>query len=126
MHRLISTVIIFILTLLIITAGFAINTRTTNSINEKINTAIELNTYGEIEDAKNIIQTAIDEWDNHIETMLLFESHGKLDQIEESLKIAQMYIKNGETEMFNAECKRASILIDHFNSLEYPTIYNIF
>lgn len=126
MHRIISTIFISILTLFIVVVGFTINTRTTNSINENITAAMNLKNNGDSEGAKRELQKAIDEWDHTIEIMLLFESHGKLDRIEESLKLSEMYLQNGNTNMFNEECKRASILIEHFNDLEYPTIYNIF
>ena len=60
-----------------------------------------------------------------METMLIFVSHGRLDQIEESLNNANTYIEFWELKAFSAECRKVKILIKHFYDLEYPTINNI-
>ncbi len=81
---------------------------------------------GNKERAKNELEKAIREWEKNMETMLIFVSHGKLDQIEEAINIADSYLQNGEINLFYAECQRAATLLDHFENVEYPNINNIF
>ena len=61
-----------------------------------------------------------------METMLLFISHGKLDEIEKTINTACSYIKSREISLYKAECISAHLLIDNFKNVEYPNINNIF
>lgn len=93
---------------------------------EKVQTAQQYALDGNIENAKKELSEAMNEWEKKIEIMLLFVSHGKLDEIEEAINIANSYIHYDEIPLFYAECQRASTLLDHFKSVEYPSINNIF
>lgn len=126
MKRLICTIVIFLIIVAIAATGFFINTRTANMVLEKVQKSQQYAFDGNIDLAKQELSAAIDEWERKIEIMLLFVSHGKLDEIEEAISIANSYIQYDEVSLFYAECQRASTLLDHFKSIEYPSINNIF
>lgn len=126
MSRIWSAVVVFAVIIIVITTGFIFNTKSVDSVSEKVNSALAYSKSGDKENAKKNMESAVEEWNGKMNTMLLFMSHDKLDQIDESLNIADTYITSGDTAMFNAECKRTSILLQHFYDLEYPTVYNIF
>ena len=126
MKRLIGTIIIFLIIAGIAATGFFINTKTADNVMEKVQASQKYALDGNIDRAKQELSAAIDEWERKIETMLLFVSHGKLDEIEEAISIANSYIQYEEIPLFYAECQRASTLLDHFKSVEYPSINNIF
>ncbi len=125
MNRLIGAFVVLGLIIAISTTGFLINTRTANSVKTKIEQSVRFADSGETDKARSTLNDAIEEWKNHIETMLLFESHGKLDEIEETINIAKSYITKDEYHLFYMECNLASTLLDHFEHLEYPNINNI-
>lgn len=125
MYRIKSAIAILIATIVIITVGFTINTNTARSVYSKVDAAQQYNKNGNVYKAKQEILSARDEWENKMETMLMFMSHSKLDQIEEALGIANTYIDCGDKNAFSAECQKATILLQHFYDLEYPTINNI-
>ena len=126
MSRIWSAVVVFAVIIIVITTGFIFNTKSVDSVSEKVNSALAYSKSGDKENAKKNMESAVEEWNSKMNTMLLFMSHDKLDQIDESLNIADTYITSGDTAMFNAECKRTSILLQHFYDLVYPTVYNIF
>lgn len=126
MNRLFGAFVVLAVVFAIIMTGFQINTKTASSVSEKIYNSAEYQKQGNSELAKKEIKSALNEWESNIETMLLFMSHGKLDQIEESINIADTYINLGDENMFLAECRRALILLEHFESVEYPSVDNIF
>ncbi|MGN0470984.1 MAG: DUF4363 family protein [Acutalibacteraceae bacterium] len=126
MKRLIGTIVIFLIIAGIAATGFFINTKTADMVMEKVQKSQQYALDGNIDSAKKELAEAIDEWEKKIEIMLLFVSHGKLDEIEEAINIAQSYIQYEEVPLFYAECQRASTLLDHFKSVEYPSINNIF
>lgn len=126
MNRFFGAFIVLAVVLTIVVTGFRINTKTANSVTEKINSSINYHENGNITLAKKEIKSALDEWEDNMETMLLFISHGRLDEIEEALNVANTYIELGDENMYIAECRRAAILIQHFENIEYPTINNIF
>lgn len=126
MKRLIGTIVIFLIIVGISATGFFINTKTADTIMEKVQKSQQYALDGNIDSAKKELAEAIDEWEKKIEIMLLFVSHGKLDEIEEAINIAQSYIQYEEVPLFYAECQRASTLLDHFKNIEYPSINNIF
>ncbi len=125
MHRIYSAVVIFIITVITIVSGFIVNTTTSRSVSDRVDSAESYAADGDVENAKKQIKSAVSEWENRMETMLIFISHGKLDQIEESLNTAYNYIEFGELKAFTTECRKSKILIKHFYDLEYPTINNI-
>ncbi len=126
MHRIAGTVIIFIITSVIAVCGFFINTKTSDSIQKKVQAAVSSSRQNDIVLARKQVGNAVDEWNEKKELMLLFVSHGKLDQIDESMNIACSYIETGDTNLFITECVRIQVLLQHFNDLEYPSINNIF
>lgn len=125
MHRIYSAIIILAVTIAVIMFGFTINTTTSRSVSDKVELAESYAVGDDTENAKNAIKAAVSEWQGKMETMLIFVSHGRLDQIEESLNNANTYIEFGELKAFSAECRKVKILIKHFYDLEYPTINNI-
>ncbi len=125
MHRIYSAIIILAVTIAVIMFGFTINTTTSRSVSDKVELAESYAVGGDTVNAKNAIKAAVSEWQGKMETMLIFVSHGRLDQIEESLNNANTYIEFGELKAFSAECRKVKILIKHFYDLEYPTINNI-
>lgn len=126
MKRLIGAIIIFLIIAGIAATGFFINTRTADNVIEMLDASQQYALDGNIEEAKKELDGAIEEWEKKIEIMLLFVSHGKLDEIEEAINIADSYIQYDEIPLFYAECQRASTLLDHFKSVEYPSVNNIF
>ncbi len=125
MNRIIGTIIILLLTIALVTTEFIINTNTASSVNEKIYSADEMASKNQISEAHKKMDEAMQEWDHHVQSMLLFYSHQKPDEIEESLHTAKSYLDQGEISFFHAECKLIIIRLKQFNDLEYPTIRNI-
>ncbi len=126
MYRLYGALAVFGIALCIITTGFIIDTRTADKVIRELDSSYELAKNGDIEGAKRKIEAAKSEWDNNMETMLLFMSHGRLDQIESSINTAYNYIKSNEISMFIAECASARLMTGHFIDVEYPYLNNIF
>lgn len=126
MHRIAGAIVLFLLTIVLVISGFTINTKTSASVNQKIASAAEACRQEQLGQAQKQAASALKEWNDNKETMLLFVSHGRLDQIEESLNIACSCIDAGDTDLFMAECTRIEVYLKHFNDLEYPTINNIF
>lgn len=125
MHRIISTYVICLITVILVGTGFYINTNSVQKVRELIELSAEYSTDDKNEDAKDTMDKAIELWKNESQFMLLFMSHGRVEQIDETLNIANIYLKSDNAEMFNAESKRAVILLENLNNLEYPTINNI-
>ncbi len=125
MYRIGSAAVIFIITVTIVTAGFLINTRTASQVTDTINSAVVAANNNDTEKALSVFRNALDIWKSNNSIMLLFMSHGKIDQIDESVNIACTYIENGDLDMFRAESKRSLVLLRHFNDLEYPSFTNI-
>lgn len=126
MKRLIIAIAVLILVVGIGITGLLINTNTANSVMEKLHIAKEYATNGNTEQAKVELKKAVDKWEDRMEIMLIFVSHGKLDQIEESINIANAYLEHQEMTLFYAECQRAYTLLNHFENVEYLNINNIF
>lgn len=126
MNRFLGAMIVLGILISIVVTGFYINTKTSNSVSEKISSSIEYQNKDDFEQARKELRSALEEWEQNMEMMLLFISHGKLDEIEESINIADTYMNIGDKTMCLAECKRALILLEHFNHVEYPSIDNIF
>lgn len=125
MNRTKGAMLILFITLFIVVSGFVINTKTTSSVSRKITLASQRIDENDISGAELYTDSAINEWNSMIDKMMIFSSHGKIDQTDESLNIAAEYLKNNETDMFKAECRRTLILLKHMEEVEYPTINNI-
>lgn len=126
MNRLLGALAVLIAVIITVTTGFFINTHTASTVNQLLLESIDYANHGDINNAKLSLEKAKQQWDNRMETMLLFVSHGKLDQIEETINVADSYIKSNEISLYLAECTTARLLIDHFRNVEYPNINNIF
>ncbi len=125
MNRIIGTIIILIITIALVTTEFVINTNTASSVNEKIYNADIIASNGRVDEAEYNMNEALKEWDDHSQSMLLFYSHQKPDEIEESIHKAKSYLDSEEMSLFHAECKLILIRLKQFNDLEYPSIKNI-
>ncbi len=124
MHRIISTYIICLITIVLVGTGFYINTDSAQKVRELIEESVQYST-NDNQASKSKMKEAMKLWNDRAQFMLLFMPHGRVDQIDETLNIAQTYIESDNKEMFLAECKRADILLQNLNNLEYPTINNI-
>lgn len=126
MKRLFIALVVLAIVIGIGITGLVINTNTANYIVDKLEMTKKYAADGNIETAKKELKDAVDRWESKMEIMLIFVSHGKLDQIEESINITNSYLENNEMGLFYAECKRAITLLEHFENVEYPNINNIF
>lgn len=126
MNRLFGALAVLAGVLLIVITGFCINTSTAASVEALLTESLSYARHGNTTQAASSLKKAKNLWDHHMETMLLFVSHGKLDQIQETINIADSYIKSNEISLYLAECTTAKLLIDHFKNVEYPNINNIF
>ncbi len=125
MHRIISTYIICLITVILVGTGFYINTNSAQRVRELIEQSAEYSSEKNNADADETMDKAMDIWNSKSQLMLLFMPHDRVDQINETLNIAQEYLRSDNNEMFRTECKRAVILLQNLNNLEYPTINNI-
>lgn len=125
MHRIISTYIICLITVILVGTGFYINTNSAQRVRELIEQSAEYSFEKNNADADETMDKAMDIWKSKSQLMLLFMPHDRVDQINETLNIAQEYLRSDNNEMFRTECKRAVILLQKLNNLEYPTINNI-
>lgn len=117
---------VLVLVLGISITGMILNINTASDMTEFIK---ETRNYVEKDDfntAAQTMETAVEELDNRMKWMLVFVSHGKLDEIEETILVAQSFLKNKEIPQFMAECERALSMLDHYREVEYPYFNNVF
>ncbi len=126
MNRFFGALAVLFASLITVITGFCINTNTAASVNALLSESVSYAQNNHIPQAKLSLQKAKNLWDSQMQTMLLFVSHGKLDQIEETINIADSYIKSNEISLYLAKCNTAILLIDNFKNVEYPNINNIF
>ena len=126
MNRIFGAFIVLIIVIVTVTTAFSINTNTASSVSRLLSDSIDSAEKGDIQSAGLFLQKAKYEWDTKMDIMLLFVSHGKLDQIEQTINIAYSYIKSNEVSLYMAQCRNARLLIDNFRHTEYPEIDNIF
>ncbi len=126
MNRLFGAFAVLAGVIIIITSGFFINTNTARTVGNLLSLSMEYAEKGDFQNAEISIEKAKNQWENNMETMLLFISHGKLDEIEKTINTACSYIKSREISLYKAECISAHLLIDNFKNVEYPNINNIF
>ena len=126
MNRLFGSFAVLAGVIIIITSGFFINTNTAQNVGNLLALSMEYAEKGDIQNAEISLEKAKNQWDINMETMLLFISHGRLDEIEKTINTACSYIKSREISLYKAECISAYLLIDNFKNVEYPNINNIF
>lgn len=117
---------VFVIVIIISVTGMFLNIGTASDMTEQIQEARTHIENKEYEKAKEVINSAVEELDSRMEAMLIFVSHGKLDEIEESIQVAKSFLDSGEIPEFLAECNRALAMLDHYREVEYPYLNNIF
>ncbi len=126
MRRLYGALVVLFIAVGLMITGFLVNTHTAQAVLADLQEAYSYARNGDTDRAKNSLTSARQRWDERLDTMLLFESHGRLDEIEEALHKAQDYLDRRELSLFLAECSSAALLTEHFISVEYPYWNNIF
>ena len=126
MNRLWGTLTVLLIVIITVTTAFFINTNTAYSVSELLSQSIASAENGNIQNAEISLKKAKSQWDSKMDIMLLFVSHGKLDQIEQTVNIAYSYIKSNDISNYMAQCQNARLLINNFREVEYPDIKNIF
>lgn len=126
MNRLFGAFAVLLGIIITVLSGFFINTNTAQAVNENLSLSMKYAENGDIQSAKSELEKALDKWNDKMQTMLLFISHGRLDEIEQTINTAYSYIKNSDISMYSAECTRAYLLIENFKNVEFPSINNIF
>ena len=96
MNRLFGAFAVLAGVIIIITSGFFINTNTARTVGNLLSLSMEYAEKGDFQNAEISIEKAKNQWENNMETMLLFISHGKLDEIEKTINTACSYIKSRE------------------------------
>lgn len=117
---------VFVIVLIISITGMFLNIGTASDITEQIQKACTYVEKKDYENAKKTMNDAVEELDSRIEAMLIFVSHGKLDEIEETVQVAKSFLENNEIPEFRAECSRALAMLEHYREVEYPYLNNIF
>ena len=125
MKRTVISVITLIITIAVATAGFIINNNTTSMITDSLDEAIEICSKGDTKKADELIGSVIDSWSDMSKTIMIFSSHDKADEVDMSLRIAQSYAQSGDSKLFIAECRKAKLLLNQINELEYPRLHNV-
>ena len=126
MNRLFGAFAVLAGVIIIVVSGFFINTSTARNVGNLLSLSMEYAEKGDIKNAENSLEKAKNQWEKNMETMLLFISHGRLDEIEKTINTACSYMKSREISLYKAECISAYLLIDNFRNVEYPNINNIF
>ena len=126
MNRLFGALTVLAGIILTVTAGFFINTETAENVCRSLSLSMDYAENGDIQNAKTELEKALSEWNDNMDTMLLFISHGRLDEIEQALNTACSYLKNNDISMYSAECTRAFLMTENFKDVEFPNINNIF
>lgn len=126
MNRLFGAFAVLLAVIITVASGFFINTNTAQAVNENLSLSMKYAENGDIRNARLSLEKALKKWDDNMQTMLLFISHGRLDEIEQTINTAYSYIKNSNITMYSAECTRAYLLIENFKNVEFPSINNIF
>ena len=126
MNRLWGELTVILIVIITVTTAFFININISYYVSELLSQSIDSAENGDITSAGIFLQKAKSQWDSKMDTMLLFVSHGKLDQIEQTVNIAYVYIKSNDISNYMAQCQNARLLINNFREVEYPDIKNIF
>lgn len=125
MKRLFVAIILLFIVAGLCTFEFMLNTKESQHASEYLKTAQQQMTDGNKKDAIKTMKKLRELWESNVESMLIFISHDKPDEICENIAVAESYLKSGELPEFYAECKRIENELEHFRDLEIPTINNI-
>lgn len=125
MKRLFVAIILLFIVAGLCTFEFTLNTKESQHASEYLKTAQQQMTDGNKKDAIKTMKKLRELWESNVESMLIFISHDKPDEICENIAVAESYLKSGELPEFYAECKRIENELEHFRDLEIPTINNI-
>lgn len=125
MKRVIIAVVLILIVAGLCTFEYTLNTTETNHTSEALEKAQMLLKNGKADEAEQTIKSLRENWERNVESMLIFVSHGKPDEICENLAVAESYLKSREIPEFYAECKRVENELKHFRDLEIPTFNNI-
>ena len=126
MNRIIGAFTVLAGIIITVVSGFFINTETAENVCRSLSLSMDYAENGDIQNAKTELEKALSEWNDNMDTMLLFISHGRLDEIEQALNTAYSFIKNNDISMYSGECTRAFLMTENFKNVEYPSINNIF
>lgn len=126
MSRLYGALIVLGVVIVLTASGFWINTQTAKEVLASLESAYDAAKEGDMDAAKTELEKAQQKWDEKMETMLLFISHGRLDRIEEAIHQSYDYLDSQERSLFLAECSAAILQTEHLIHTEYPYVNNIF
>ncbi len=126
MYRFYSALGVLAAVLVLGIGGFFVNTEAAERLSGTLNDAYALAKDGDMTGSAQKIEEAVEYMDRRSDVLCLFVSHKILDDIRQETDKAQVYITEGERELFLASCRTAIFRTDDFKSLEYPTLSNIF
>ena len=82
MNRLFGAFAVLAGVIVIILSGFFINTHTAGTVEKFLSLSMDYAEKNDIPNAKSELEKALNEWNKKMDTMLLFISHGRLDEID--------------------------------------------
>ncbi len=126
MRRLIGAIVVVAVIVGIGFLGFFLNIGIANNVREKLILSAESMQQNQPSESRRIFQQAAEDWHNGMETMLLFVSHGKIDEIDKTMHKANAYLEIGQFDLYYSECSLAQLLLEHYMDTEYPYVNNIF
>lgn len=125
MKRLIIAFLLILIVTGLCSFEFMLNTRESELASESIKKAQQLIKDSKTDEAIKTMEELKENWEKNVESMLIFISHQRPDEICENIAVAESYLKSGELPEFYAECKRIENELEHFRDLEIPTFSNI-
>ncbi|MBQ9460709.1 MAG: DUF4363 family protein [Clostridia bacterium] len=125
MYRLYAAITVFATVLAVGIGGFIINTRAAADLSAALNDAYSLAQSGDLNGSKKKMSEAVRYMDKYSAFLCVFVSHKIIDDIRQETDKAQVYLTQGERELFLASCRCAIFRTEDFRSLEYPTLSNI-
>ncbi len=125
MYRLYGALSVLGAVLLISLFGFYLNKTTSDSIIDHLDASFESAEEGKTDRAIDEINEAQKLLHSRLETMFLFVSHRKLDEIEQCINKSKYYLINNDLTSFYVYCSSSLELIRDYRDMEYPTFYNI-
>lgn len=125
MYRLYGALAVLGVIIAIGIGAFFINTDAADSLSEKLRSAYSFAEAGDMVRSAEKMHEAVNYMDKKSSILCMFVSHKILDDIRQETDKAQVYLGQGQKELFLACCKTAIFRIEDFKSLEFPTISNI-
>ncbi len=125
MYRLYGAIAVMVIMLTTAGIGFYWNTNASNQVLIHLSEAYELVEAGQIESGQKALAEAAHQLTQHIDTMYLFVSHRKLDEIEQAMKKAEVSLERKEITAFLIFCKSAIELTQDFKNTEFPSFKNL-